>query len=270
VPVQFERTESSLWQTSSVIAVEDGSAVLVDPGITSDEVEAIAARVESMRGDVTAILITHAHWDHLTGVGRFPSAEVLAGPETAEIIRSGALNSRVKEQARAHGFRRPEPPRCDRVLTPGLAARVGPLVVETLPVPGHTSDSMAFRIRAAGALVVGDYLSTYEFPFVYHSTAAYRATLAALADVLDHDPPERIVAGHGHCLDPHRARTIAEEDLGYLHHLRATMAEALASGAGETDAVAAGAAIEPPRTTVPSEERRVENARHQLEELAPS
>ena len=182
-----------------------------------------------------------------------------------------------------------------------MAAQVASLTVETLPVPGHTPDGLAFRIRAANAMVVGDYLSTYEFPFVYHSTAAYRGTgapssssrrpassgptvirahvrgqiktmgdsftglliglagaiilvyllivvnfqswldpfiivtalpaayrgtVAALVDALEHDPPGVIVPGHGDALDASRALALAAEDLRYLHALRAAVEKA--------------------------------------------
>jgi hypothetical protein len=116
-------------------------------------------------------------------------------------------------------------------------------------------------------LVVGDYLSTYEFPFVYHSTAAYRATVAALAETLRADPPGLVVAGHGQGLDAARAGAIAEEDLRYLHALRSAVMTAVAAGTLGEDAIAAGAAVEPPRAGDANHERRVENARHQLAEL---
>ena len=266
--VRFERTQSGLWETGGAVVVDGGAAVLIDPGITVQEVDAIAERVATLGAEVEAILITHAHWDHLTGIGSFPSAQVCMGPAAAELLRSGPVAARMESQADVHGFKARGTLRCDRVLEPGMAAQVASLTVETLPVPGHTPDGLAFRIRAANAMVVGDYLSTYEFPFVYHSTAAYRGTVAALVDALEHDPPGVIVPGHGDTLDASRALALAAEDLRYLHALRAAVAGALGAGLAEEDAVAAGAAVEPPRAGAGNPERRAENARHQFEELA--
>jgi hydroxyacylglutathione hydrolase len=269
VALRCERIESSLWETCGALLVDGRSAVLIDPGITPDEISAIADRLRTLGAEVEGILITHAHWDHLTGVGSFPAAQVCMSRQAEQVIASGALAARIQANEELHGFRLAGAPRCDRVLEPGVAARVGTLTVETLAVPGHTSDGLAFRIRAADVLVVGDYLSTYEFPFVYHSTAAYRASVAALADTLRNDRPGLIVAGHGQGLDAARAGVVAEEDLRYLHALRAAVATAIAEGAGEENAVAAGAAVEPPRAADANGERRIENARHQLAELAP-
>jgi hydroxyacylglutathione hydrolase len=266
--VQFERTQSSLWETGGAVVVDGGSAILIDPGITPQEVDVIAQRVTAAGAKVEAILITHAHWDHLTGVGTFPSAQVCMGPAAAATLQAGPVAARMAAQAEMYGFRPRGTLRCDRVLEPGIAAQVGSLTVETLPVPGHTTDGLAFRIRAVDAMVVGDYLSTYEFPFVYHSTAAYRGTLAALIDTLENDPPGLIVPGHGDALDAPAALAIALDDLGYLHALKAAVGGALAAGLAEADATAAGAAVKPPRAGAENPERRAENARHQVEELS--
>ena len=75
------------------------------------------------------------------------------------------------------------------------------------------------------------------------STAAYRATLAALIDLLRRDPPGRVVPGHGPELVAADALAIAEADLSYLWELR----EAVATGATREDAREAGLAVELPR-----------------------
>ena len=265
--VRCERFESALSETCGAMVVDGTSALLIDPGITPNEVSAIAGRVRELGAEVEGILITHAHWDHLAGVGSFAAAQVCMSREAERVIASGAVAARIRANEELHGFQVPGVPRCDRVLEPGMAARVGAFTVETLAVPGHTPDGLAFRIRAAGVLAVGDYLSAYEFPFVYQSTAAYRATVAALAETLRTDPPESVVSGHGRGLDAAGAGAIAAEDLRYLGDLRSAVMAAVAQGAPADDAIAAGAAVEPPRAADVNHERRVENARHQLAEL---
>ncbi len=58
-------------------------------------------------------------------------------------------------------------PRADLVFDPGEALHVGPFAVETMALPGHTACGAAYRVRELDLLVVGDYLSPIEFPFVY-------------------------------------------------------------------------------------------------------
>ena len=100
--------------------------------------------------------------------------------------RSAHRERAGRRVGRARGRRRgPElggAPRADLVFDPGEALQVGPFTVETMALPGHTSCGAGYRVRELDLLVVGDYLSVIEFPFVYVSTAAYRATLAALSD----------------------------------------------------------------------------------------
>src|SRR5262249_37442731 len=161
---------------------------------------------------VEAILITHVHADHTCGIGHFPRAEVAMGPLAAAEVANGAAAASVRAFGAREGFDYDGEPRCDRVLVPGFAAAVGPFTIETMALPGPPDGGVAFRERRLGLLVVGAYLSSYEFPFVYYSTAAYRASLLWLLDVLRHDPPALVIAGHGPPHDATTAIAIAEAD----------------------------------------------------------
>jgi hydroxyacylglutathione hydrolase len=268
--VRVERFESALWQTSSLLVVVDDTAVAIDPCISRAEVETLAGRAAALGARVTNVLITHADWDRVAGIAAFPEAVAAMGPATARAIESGAPAERVELSAREFGLDVAGPPRIDRVLAPGVAHRIGPVVVETLALGGHTPDGVGYRIREAGVLAVGDHLSTAEFPFA-SSTAAYRGTLAALIDLLRNDPPELVVPGHGPALGADDALEVAEADLAYLHELHAAVRGAL-DDTGSTDrARAAGLAVAPPREA-PTDLLRMHagNVEAQLEELIPA
>lgn len=260
-----ERFESSLWQTSSLLLAADGEAVLVDPAIGREEVARIASRAAELGVRVSAVLATHADWDHVCGIAAFPEAEAAMGERTADFVASGRATERLEAAVAENGVEVPGAPRCDRPLAAGVAHRVGPFVVETLALPGHTSDGTGYRIRALDLLAVGDYLSAVEFPYV-SSTAAYRSTLAALVDLLRRDPPGRVVPGHGPEHTAAAALAIAEADLAYLWRLHDAVAGALADGPDA--ARVAGLAVELPRGG--DEELRAVNVETQLEELSVS
>jgi hydroxyacylglutathione hydrolase len=270
VSAGWERLESELWETAAVLLVDRSGAVAIDPGITPAEIERMGSRTAAAGTEVEAILITHVHSDHTCGIGAFPSAEVSMGPLAAAVVASGDAARSVRDQAEEHGFRYVGEPRCDRVLEPGTAAKVGSFTVETLALPGHTDGGLGFRVRSQGLLVVGDYLSSYEFPFVYHSTAAYRASLAALLDLLRNDPPRVVVPGHGAALEPAEAIAIGEEDLAYLHALREAVQRALEGGSAPADAAEAGAAVEPPRPAGEEKSQRLGNGKCQVAEFVAS
>jgi hydroxyacylglutathione hydrolase len=263
--VHVERFESAWWETSSLALVDAGDAVLLDPCISREEVARIAARADELGTQVVAVLATHADWDHVCGIAAFPEAEAAMGERTAELVASGKPALRIERFAHENGVELAGPPRVDRRLAAGRAHQVGPFVVETFALPGHTPDGTAYRIRSLDLLAVGDHLSAIEFPFVT-STADYRASLAALVDLLRRDPPGRIVPGHGPEHSAAAALAVAEADLAYLWRLHDTVGEALAEGVDA--ARAAGLAVEPPRAAA-DDEMRGANVEAQLAELIP-
>src|SRR5882757_10468108 len=83
-----QRFRASRWQTNSLLLQREGESVLVDPGLSDDEVELIASRVPA--GDAVHLLITHGDDDHVAGIGGFPGATVVAGAATA--VRIGGVD----------------------------------------------------------------------------------------------------------------------------------------------------------------------------------
>lgn len=237
-----ERFESALWQTSSLLLAGGGQAVLVDPAVSVEEVARIAARAGELGVRVTQVLVTHADWDHVCGIAAFPDAVATMSEATAARLLARAAEATVAERAAASGLEIAGEPRVDRTFAAGDAVRAGPFLVETLALPGHTPDGTAFRCRDPDLLAVGDHLSGIEFPFAT-STAGYRGTLAALIDLLRHDPPARVVPGHGPELSAAEALAIAEADLAYLFELQ----DAVATGGTREDARDAALAVKLPR-----------------------
>jgi glyoxylase-like metal-dependent hydrolase (beta-lactamase superfamily II) len=264
--VHFERFESALWQTSSLLLVSDREAVVVDPCISAGEVARIAARASELGASVTHVLVTHADWDHVCGIAAFPDAVAMMGPRTAEIVARGGLPELIAERAATYGLTIEGEPRVDRVLELGVSQQVGPFSVETIPLRGHTADGTGYRIRQLDLLAVGDHLSAVEFPFA-STTSDYRTTLARLIELLANDPPATVVPGHGPQLAVAEALRIAEADLAYLRALRDAVAAARDDRAR---ARAAALAVPLPRPA-PDELAGMHagNAEVQLEELLP-
>jgi hydroxyacylglutathione hydrolase len=263
------RLASALWETSSLLLVAGDEAVAVDPGVTQPEIEGVRERAAQEGARVVAVVATHGDFDHVAGIASFPDAEAVMGPRAAARIASGAAQCELAEEGAPLGLSWPGSPRCDRVLRVGRSERVGPFAIETMGLEGHTDDGVGLRLRDPDMLIVGDYLSPIEYPFVYHSTAAYRSTLAGLADLLRSDPPTLVVPGHGAPLDAAGALEIADSDLAYLHALRRAVAGSIERHGDRDAAIHAGIAVPAPRALAfdPDESRR--NAERQFEELVP-
>lgn len=264
--MHFERFESALWQTTSLLLVADGEAVVVDPCISADEVARIAERAETLGARVTHVLATHADWDHICGIAAFPDAVAAMGERTAEIVAGGESRGLIAQRAAKYGLKIEGEPRVDRVLADGVAHQVGPFAIETTALRGHTADGMAYRIRELALLAVGDHLSAVEFPFV-SAPSDYRATLASLIELLRNDPPATVAPGHGPALTAVEALSIAEADLSYLRALRDAVAGA---GVDRERARAAALAVALPRPA-PNDlaDMHAGNVEAQLEELLP-
>jgi glyoxylase-like metal-dependent hydrolase (beta-lactamase superfamily II) len=94
---------------------------------------------------------------------------------------------------------------------------IGDRELELHPAEGHTSDGMALFDRATGLLVVGDYLSDVEIPWIHGSLADYRATLARLGPLVEQ--ATTVVPGHGVPHDRDTALRLLDEDFNYLDAL---------------------------------------------------
>ena len=258
----WERFEAALWSTTSLLVVAEGESLVVDPAISSEEVAAIGRRAHELDAPIRHVLITHGDWDHVCGIAAFPEATAVMGEESAERVVNRGDDS-VERAAETYRLEVSGPPRVDRTFTRGAAIALGPFVVETFPLIGHTEDGTGYRIRDLGLLIVGDHVSPVEFPFA-GSPAAYRFTLAGLIETLREDPPETVIPGHGPPLQPEDALRIAEADLAYLRSLHA----AVVGAETREEAHAAGSAVELPRDCAPDlAEMRGFNLERQIDEI---
>ena len=263
----WERFEASLWSTTSLLVLADGESLVVDPAITLDEVARIDRRGLQLGTPVRHVLITHGDWDHVCGIGAFPDATVAMGEETAELLTSGAAEKSIERAADQYEVVLSGSPRVDLAFSRGSAIALGPFLVETFPLTGHTADGSGYRIREQGLLIVGDHLSPVEFPFA-SSPAAYRTMLAGLIEMLREDPPDAVIPGHGPPLEVKEALGIAEADLGYLRELHKAVLDAVDGGCSREEVRTGGLAVDPPRPCAPDlEEMRGFNVDRQIDEI---
>ena len=131
-------------------------AVVIDPG---DEVDRLGDTVAAGRLAVKAILLTHAHLDHVTGVATAKAT----WPVPVWLHRDDLfLYDSTVEQGRMFGLAVDQPPPVDRFYAPGTPIRFGRCVVDVLPTPGHCPGGVCLAIGLAGQpareLFVGDTL----------------------------------------------------------------------------------------------------------------
>jgi glyoxylase-like metal-dependent hydrolase (beta-lactamase superfamily II) len=221
VTVRVEVLTSGIWQTTSTIVESGGACVVIDPAYFPRELEAIAARVGEL-GRAEAVVFTHGHWDHVMGHTALPGAPVWLsqtldrlisdGDPRAEKYLDGAreLDSRWYVP-RPHGHRWPDQ---RRGLVDGETIEIGGAPLRVLHLPGHSPDGLG--ILVGETLLVGDYLSPCEIPFV-DDIDAYLATLSRLAGLIAN--VRDVIPGHGHTLAARDAMLILNQDAAYLEQL---------------------------------------------------
>jgi glyoxylase-like metal-dependent hydrolase (beta-lactamase superfamily II) len=130
---------------------ETREAVLVDPG---EEADLFLARLRTEGLTLSAIWLTHAHLDHVAGVGLVKERlDVPVWLHPAD----RALYDRAPDQARMFlGTTMPPLPAPDRAIVPGDSMRVGGCTFDVRFVPGHSPGSVAFV--GEGVALVGDVL----------------------------------------------------------------------------------------------------------------
>src|SRR5947209_3682205 len=127
-------------------------AIVIDPG---DEIEKITAILEQHRLTVKAIVVTHAHIDHVAGAHKLRAltgAPVYMNADDTELLDALAI------QASWLQVETPERTEVDTELADGSVLKLGTAEFKVLHTPGHTQGSSSIWIPQENKLVAGDTL----------------------------------------------------------------------------------------------------------------
>ncbi len=114
-----------------------GEAVVIDPG---DEIGRITAILEKHQLRVTAIIITHAHIDHIGGAQKLKAA---TGAPVYMNANDQELYDGIDMQANWLGMAVPEKTGIDVNAREGEVVKLGPAEFRVIETPGHTQGSIS-------------------------------------------------------------------------------------------------------------------------------
>jgi glyoxylase-like metal-dependent hydrolase (beta-lactamase superfamily II) len=137
--------------TNCYVIERQGEAIIVDPG---DEPERILRFIKDINTEPSAIVATHAHFDHVLGVDhlrRVLRIPFLLHREDLPILES--MQNRARQSA---GIEVPKPPKVDGFLEDGEDLSLGSQTIRVLHTPGHSPGSIS--LHSDGYVMTGDAL----------------------------------------------------------------------------------------------------------------
>ncbi|HJS51746.1 MAG TPA: MBL fold metallo-hydrolase [Pyrinomonadaceae bacterium] len=156
--------QTAFEQNSRIVScAETGKAVCIDPGEPSEET---ANYIVDKGLDLTAIVATHGHLDHIGGTAfmkeRFPDAEILVHKDEEELYYALPMQPLAMgiqpHQLEALGMAYADPPKITRNFEHGEILEIGRLRLEVRHCPGHTLGHIVLVAHEERTVFTGDCL----------------------------------------------------------------------------------------------------------------
>jgi glyoxylase-like metal-dependent hydrolase (beta-lactamase superfamily II) len=222
--------ESECIQSNAVVVQGKAGVLLIDAGITGDEMVGIADDLHELDQPVVAGFATHPHWDHVLWHAKFGKAPRYGTARCAADIRAFLSNPSWKDDVAEE-----LPPEVAGQVPLDLLGLITGLPAETTQIPwdgpkvkiiehqAHSPGHAALLIEERRVLVAGDMLSDVLIPMLdLNSTADpiedYLAALRLLEGVAD--DVDVVIPGHGSIGEADQLRARIEQDRAYVHALR--------------------------------------------------
>jgi len=191
------RAVQPFFKNGYVVACEKTrDAVVIDPG---DEVEQLLEVVRARALHIRNVLLTHAHLDHISGVGR--ARQVLNAPVYLHHA-DNFLYQAVVQQGLAFGFKtQPQPP-VDGFYEPDQSFEIGKYRIQVRHTPGHSPGGVCLVVEGEDpgerVLLVGDTLFAGGIGRTDLPGGDMATLLRSIRDVLLVFPDDTAVhSGHG-------------------------------------------------------------------------
>jgi hydroxyacylglutathione hydrolase len=179
---------------NAYLAWRDGSsnAVCIDPGSAVPEMLRV---IEDAQLTIVAVLLTHAHLDHVEGVAalvRATHAPVYLHPDDRP------LYDHVGQQALMFGMSVEEPSPVDYSLEHGQTVELGGVQYHVRHTPGHSPGHVLFHVDAAGCAFVGDVVFQGSIGRTDLPGGDYAQLITTIREQVLTLPDEtRLLPGHG-------------------------------------------------------------------------
>lgn len=191
----FEQFVVGLLQTNCYLLGDTNSrqAVVIDPG---GDMERIARTVEELGLDLSAILITHAHYDHVMDAWNLKGklgGEIYLHPRDFPLLHDGVAG--MGALLRRSGIRDLT---VDRQLQEGDRLEFGAVCLDVLETPGHSPGHVSFHFAKANAIFVGDTLFAGSIGRTDLPGGSYTQLIRSVREkIFPLDGGTKVYTGHG-------------------------------------------------------------------------
>jgi hydroxyacylglutathione hydrolase len=154
IHMKYERIPLGPLQTNGYLIYEDGKALIIDPG---GEVDKLLSRVKELNLEIEAVLLTHAHFDHIGALEQVRDelkCPVYLHKEEKDWLGSPQLNG-------SGVFPGIEPVECreaDHLWKEEGEKQVGSFFFYLFETPGHSPGSVTYYFINEEAAFSGDVL----------------------------------------------------------------------------------------------------------------
>jgi glyoxylase-like metal-dependent hydrolase (beta-lactamase superfamily II) len=222
--------ESEFMQSNAVVVQGRAGVLLIDPGVTGDEIACLANDLRELGQPVVAGFSTHPHWDHLLWHAGLGAAPRYGTARCAATVRDRLADAGAKARVAAL-----LPPDIAEQVPLDLLGLITGLPAETARIPwdgprvriiehqAHAPGHAALLIEERGVLVAADILSDVLIPMLDLNDTAdpiedYLAALRLLEGVAG--DVDVFIPGHGSVGGADQIPARIEQDRAYVHALR--------------------------------------------------
>ncbi len=191
--IRIGRLTLGMYQTNCYLVYREGEnkAIIFDP---ADEGGLIFDKLSEKGFEVSAIVLTHGHFDHIFGVSELKSkahCKVYALDKEKELLESSHINC-------SESVHRPVMVVADVFFRDKEEVTIENITFTVLSTPGHTEGSACYYFKEAGILVSGDTLFSESVGRSDLPTGSGKKLIESINEKLMELPDNtRVYPGHG-------------------------------------------------------------------------
>jgi glyoxylase-like metal-dependent hydrolase (beta-lactamase superfamily II) len=223
--MKIKRFSSAFLGMNSTLLIEEDTALLVDPGVFPDELEAIQTYLIENYIHLAGVIITHTHGDHISGwyafesIPTFMSTAVKLKKEennSSDVRFAKGLYKKYKYDPSLIKF-----PEFTTLFQSGQSNYIDRFELFCFHTPGHAMDLTTYILPESKVMITGDMLVAIPVPYILESFVKYYKSLKLIKELVDKYQIEILIPGHANFA--HSSTEIMTRIQNEIHYIESTI-----------------------------------------------